>query len=172
MNKEVNSSTRDTHIEKKSEKKSEQSMTMSNTDDHSKLIIDSKNEREMLTFKVNQPNTAIDIQNGCGLFSSIEISLWQFLQDIHIGDDCCVKCTSFRVFSCDQLKTISIGDNSFSQSSFVIHGNILISISVIDCDHLESIHIGKKSFESSDFLLLSCNENILMKHSTSKTENY
>ena len=147
-------------------------MTMSNTDDQSKLIIDSKNEREMLTFEVNRPNTAIDIQNGCGLFSSIEISLWQLLQDIHIGNDCCVKCTSFRVFSCDQLKTISIGDNSFSQARFMIQCCKMISILVIDCDRLESIHIGKKSFESSDFLLLSCNESILMKHSSSRTENY
>ena len=85
-----------------------------------------------------------------------DVSWFHNLESIEIGDDCFGSELTFQIDGLNQLKTIKIGKNSFTQinksdwgsgknKSFVTSKSFYI----LNCESLESIEIGEYSF--SDF---------------------
>ena len=76
-----------------------------------------------------------------------DVSLLYNLESIEIGDDCFRSVQTFKIDGLNRLKTIKIGNNSFTQRKY---GNDASkSFHILNCESLESIQIGEYSF--SDF---------------------
>ena len=66
------------------------------------------------------------------------------LESIEIGDDCFGSVQTFKIDGLNRLKTIKIGNNSFTQRKY---GNDASkSFHILNCESLESIQIGQYSF--------------------------
>ena len=77
------------------------------------------------------------------------ISWFLILESIKIGNKCCKFVERFLITGLNRLKTIKIGNNSFTERQ-KWYGNVeWKSFLILDCESLESIQIGKYSF--SDF---------------------
>ena len=87
--------------------------------------------------------------NGSPTFELSNLTSVQSLQSIEIGDDCFESVQTFKIDGLNRLKTIKIGQNSFTQN-MNSYGNIKSkSFHIMNCESLESIQIGEYSF--SDF---------------------
>ena len=71
------------------------------------------------------------------------------LESIEIGDDCFGSVKTFQIDGLNQLKTIKIGKNSFTQKKNGYGDDESKSFHILNCESLESIQIGEYSF--SDF---------------------
>ena len=72
------------------------------------------------------------------------------LESIEIADNSFGSVSTFRIDGLNQLKTIKIGKNSFTQRKNGGYGNDASkSFHILNCESLESIEIGEYSF--SDF---------------------
>ena len=71
------------------------------------------------------------------------------LESIEIGDDCFGSVQTFLIDGLNRLKTIKIGNNSFTQKKNDFGNDSLKSFHILNCESLESIRIGDCSF--SDF---------------------
>ena len=72
------------------------------------------------------------------------------LESIEIADNSFGSVSTFQIEGLNQLQTIKIGKNSFTQRKNGGYGNIVSkSFHILNCESLESIEIGKYSF--SDF---------------------
>ena len=68
------------------------------------------------------------------------------MESIEIGNDCFASVKTFRIDGLNRLKTIKIGNNSFTQKKNS-NGNIKSkSFHILNCESLESIQIGQYSF--------------------------
>ena len=77
------------------------------------------------------------------------ISWFLILESIEIGNQCCKFVETFLITGLNRLKTIIIGNNSFTERQ-KWYGNVeWKSFLILDCESLESIQIGEFSF--SDF---------------------
>ena len=85
-----------------------------------------------------------------------------YVESIEIGDDCFSRVQTFKIDGLNRLKTIRIGNNSFTQvkqewfNSYhnddewnAMLNNQSKSFHILNCESLESIQIGEYSF--SDF---------------------
>ena len=78
------------------------------------------------------------------------------VKSIEIGDDCFGSVQTFKIDGLNRLKTIKIGNNSFTQVKKILWGknweearNGIIkskSFHILNCESLESIQIGEYSF--------------------------
>ena len=100
--------------------------------------------------------TDLTISSNCGNdLDVLNLNQWKWLNSIEIGDDCFGSVQTFKIDGLNRLKTIKIGNNSFTQvkSSDNWDGNKinspLKSFHILNCESLESIEIGEYSF--SDF---------------------
>ena len=76
------------------------------------------------------------------------------MEQITIGDDCFGSVQTFKIEGLKRLKSIKIGNNSFTQVKddnwdYNKANNQSRSFHILDCESLESIQIGEYSF--SDF---------------------
>ena len=72
------------------------------------------------------------------------------LESIEIGDECFESVKTFKIDGLNRLKTVKIGNNSFTQVKRNSCENYLAkSFHILNCESLESIQIGEYSF--SDF---------------------
>ena len=71
------------------------------------------------------------------------------LESIEIGDDCFGSVKTFQIEGLNRLKTIKIGNNSFTQKKNWWGNDESKSFHILNCESLESIQIGEFSF--SDF---------------------
>ena len=83
-----------------------------------------------------------------------DVSLLYNLESIEIGDDCFGSVQTFKIDGLNRLKTIKIGNNSFTQLKSTEkwdwrRADQLKSFHILNCESLESIQIGEWSF--SDF---------------------
>ena len=78
-----------------------------------------------------------------------DVSLLYNLESIEIGDECFGSVKTFRIDGLNQLKTIKIGNNSFTQKRYWYGNDKSKSFHILNCESLESIQIGEYSF--SDF---------------------
>ena len=92
-------------------------------------------------------------------YTIFAFSRFTLLESIEIGNDCFGSVQTFKIEGLNRLKTIKIGNNSFTQVKKILwdddwdeaHKGINNSKSfhILNCESLESIQIGEGSF--SDF---------------------
>ena len=78
-----------------------------------------------------------------------DVSLFYNLQSIEIGDDCFESVNTFKIDGLNRLKTIKIGNKSFTQRKNNWGYDKSKSFHILNCESLISIQIGEYSF--SDF---------------------
>ena len=68
------------------------------------------------------------------------------LESIEIGNDCFESVKTFRIDGLNRLKTVRIGNNSFTQKKNGKGDDSSKSFHILNCESLESIQIGRYSF--------------------------
>ena len=82
-------------------------------------------------------------------YTIFDFSRFSIVESIKIGDDCFGSVKTFQIDGLNRLKTIKIGNNSFTQKKNGGGNNESKSFHILNCESLESIQIGLYSF--SDF---------------------
>ena len=82
-------------------------------------------------------------------YTIFDFSRFSIVESIEIGNDCFGSVQTFKIDGLNQLKTIKIGNNSFTQKKNVYRDDKSKSFHILNCESLESIQIGQYSF--SDF---------------------
>ena len=88
-------------------------------------------------------------------YTIFDFSRFTLVESIEIGDDCFRSVQTFEIDGLNRLKTIKIGNNSFTQLKSTDKWdwdkaiNESKSFHILNCESLESIQIGQYSF--SDF---------------------
>ena len=75
-----------------------------------------------------------------------DVSLFLNLESIEIGDDCFRSVKTFKIDGLNRLKSIKIGNNSFTQKKNSYGDDSSKSFHILNCESLESIQIGEYSF--------------------------
>ena len=82
-------------------------------------------------------------------YTIFDFSRFSIVESIEIGDDCFGSVQEFQIDGLNRLKTIKIGNNSFTQNKYIDGYDKSKSFHILNCESLESIRIGRYSF--SDF---------------------
>ena len=82
-------------------------------------------------------------------YTIFDFSQFTQVESIEIGDDCFGSVQTFNIDGLNRLKTIKIGNNSFTQKRNSNGNDLSKSFHILNCESLESIQIGEHSF--SDF---------------------
>ena len=101
---------------------------------------------------MNSSTTSISFPNGtCNIskYTILDISRLSGIKTFEIGNDCFESVKTFKIEGLNQLKTIKIGNNSFTQKTNNWGYDSSKSFRILNCESLESIQIGQYSF--SDF---------------------
>ena len=75
-----------------------------------------------------------------------DVSLLLNLESIEIGNDCFESVQTFQIDGLNRLKTLKIGNNSFTQKKNRDGDDASKSFHILNCKSLESIQIGEWSF--------------------------
>ena len=76
----------------------------------------------------------------------MDFSQFKLVEFIVIGNDCFGSVETFQIDGLNRLKTIKIGNNSFTQSKNSYGNDKSKSFHILNCESLESIRIGDCSF--------------------------
>ena len=87
--------------------------------------------------------------NSCNDMNELDLSKYEWLESIDIGDDCFGSVQTFKMDGLNRLKSLKIGKNSFTQRKNSNGNDKSKSFHILNCESLESIEIGQYSF--SDF---------------------
>ena len=106
--------------------------------------------KEILSINVNIKSITIS-NNSC---NNLEYTIFNFsrftkLEELIIGNDCFCSVNLFNIDGLNHLKSIKIGNNSFTKKKNNYGNDDSRSFSILNCDELKSIEIGRYSF--SDF---------------------
>ena len=82
-------------------------------------------------------------------YTIFDFSRFSIAESIEIGIDCFEFVKTFKIDGLSRLKTIKIGNNSFTQEKNGYGNDKSKSFHILNCESLESIQIGEWSF--SDF---------------------
>ena len=82
-------------------------------------------------------------------YTIFDFSRFTLLESIEIGHDCFGSVSTFKIDGLNQLQTIKIGNNSFTQKKNSYGNDNSKSFHILNCESLELIQIGEYSF--SDF---------------------
>ena len=82
-------------------------------------------------------------------YTIFDFSRFTEVESIEIGNDCFASVKTFKIEGLNRLKTIKIGNNSFTQAKNSNGNDKSKSFHILNCESLESIQIGEYSF--SDF---------------------
>ena len=82
-------------------------------------------------------------------YTIFDFSRFSIVESIEIGDDCFGSVKTFKINGLNRLKTIKIGNNSFTQKKNWYGNDASKSFHILNCESLKSIQIGEWSF--SDF---------------------
>ena len=82
-------------------------------------------------------------------YTIFDFSRFSIVESIEIGNDCFGSVKTFKIDGLNRLKTIKIGNNSFTQKKNSNGNDKSKSFHILNCESLESIQIGEYSF--SDF---------------------
>ena len=88
------------------------------------------------------PNWTCNINN----YTIFDFSRFSLLESIEIADNSFGSVSTFQIEGLNQLKTIKIGKNSFTQRKNSWGNNASKSFHILNCESLESIQIGEWSF--------------------------
>ena len=108
----------------------------------------SKNELQAIDKSVTSiiiPNRTCNDKD----YTIFDFSRFSIVESIEIGDDCFGSVKTFQIEGLNRLKTIKIGNNSFTQRKNDEGNDKSKSFHILNCESLESIEIGEYSF--SDF---------------------
>ena len=83
-------------------------------------------------------------------FTIFDFSRYTLVESIEIGDESFGSVQTFKIDGLNRLKTIKIGNNSFTQKRYNWGNDESKSFHILNCESLESIQIGEYSF--SDFV--------------------
>ena len=98
------------------------------------------------------------VRNKCSLHSNSFVLYSLYFESIVIGDDCFENIDVFKIDGLKRLKSLKIGNNSFTllkdevdndeldELNRVLTNNPNRSFAMLNCDELESIEIGRYSF--------------------------
>ena len=84
--------------------------------------------------------------NCCNDVKELDLSRFKWLRSIEMGDDCFELVKTFKIDGLNELKTIKIGINSFTQKKNSKGDDKSKSFHILNCESLESIEIGEFSF--------------------------
>ena len=87
----------------------------------------------------------LKLSDNC-LLKNWDISWLLNLESIEIGDDCFESVQTFKIEGLNQLKSLKIGKNSFTQRKYSFGNHISKSFHILKCKLLETIEIGEFSF--------------------------
>ena len=79
-------------------------------------------------------------------YTIFDFSRFIIVESIEIGNDCFGSVKTFQIDGLNRLKTIKIGNNSFTQKKYSYGYDESKSFHILNCESLESIQIGPKSF--------------------------
>ena len=79
-------------------------------------------------------------------YTIFDFSQFALVESIEISDHCYAFVKTFQIVGLNQLKTIKIGKNSFTQKKNGYGNDISKSFHILNCTKLESIEIGEYSF--------------------------
>ena len=114
---------------------------------HSKRIeIHNSSELNEMDLKVTE---LVICSNCCNDLNALDLNRFEWLESIEIGDECFGSVKTFKIDGLNRLKTIKIGNNSFTQKKNDWANDESKSFHILNCESLESIQIGEWSF--SDF---------------------
>ena len=82
-------------------------------------------------------------------YTIFDFSRFTQVESIEIGNDCFASVQTFQIDGLNRLKTIKIGNNSFTQKKNDCGFDESKSFHILNCESLKSIRIGEYSF--SDF---------------------
>ena len=82
-------------------------------------------------------------------YTIFDFSRFTRVESIEIGNDCFEFVKTFQIDGLNRLKTIKIGNNSFTQKKNWYGNDASKSFHILNCESLKSIQIGEYSF--SDF---------------------
>ena len=93
--------------------------------------------------------------NSCNDLKSLNLNEYRYLKSIEIGNDCFSNVDLFKIDRLNELKSLKIGDNSFTQQRD--GNNQSRSFHLLNCAKLKSIEIGRYSFSdySGNFELIN-----------------
>ena len=103
-------------------------------------------------FSFNASITSIILPNwSCNdnNYTIFDFSRFTLLESIEIADNSFGSVSTFQIDGLNQLQTIKIGKNSFTQRKNSYGNDASKSFHILNCESLESIQIGQYSF--SDF---------------------
>ena len=84
--------------------------------------------------------------NCCNNVNELDLSRFEWLRSIEIGNDCFGLVKTFKIDGLNQLKSLKIGKNSFTGKKRSHSNNEAKSFCILHCESLESIQIGEYSF--------------------------
>ena len=79
-------------------------------------------------------------------YTIFDFSRFSIVESIEIGNDCFGSVKTFQIDGLNRLKTIKIGNNSFTQTKNSYGDDKSRSFHILNCESLESIQIGEYSF--------------------------
>ena len=79
-------------------------------------------------------------------YTIFDFSRFSIVESIEIGDDCFGSVKTFKIEGLNRLKTIKIGNNSFTQRKNSYGNDRSKSFHILNCESLEFIQIGEYSF--------------------------
>ena len=93
--------------------------------------------------------------NSCNDMNELDLSKYEWLESIDIGDDCFGSVQTFKMDGLNRLKSLKIGKNSFTQAKNSYGNDKSKSFHILNCESLKSIKIGEYSFSdyAGDFEL-------------------
>ena len=84
--------------------------------------------------------------NSCNDVKELDLERFEWLQSIEIGDDCFESMQTFKIDGLRRLKSLKIGNNSFTQKKNTWGDDKSKSFHILNCESLKSIQIGEYSF--------------------------
>ena len=82
----------------------------------------------------------------CNDLNALDLNRFEWLQSIEIGNYCFGSVETFQIDGLNRLKTIKIGNNSFTQKRNDYGNDQSKSFHILNCESLKSIQIGERSF--------------------------
>ena len=82
-------------------------------------------------------------------YTIFDFSRFSIVESIEIGNDCFESVKTFNIDGLNRLKSLKIGNNSFTQQKNSYGNDKSKLFHILNCESLESIQIGEYSF--SDF---------------------
>ena len=79
-------------------------------------------------------------------YTIFDFSRFSIIESIEIGNDCFGSVKTFKIDGLNRLKTIKIGNKSFTQEKNWWGNDESKSFHILNCESLESIQIGEYSF--------------------------